>query len=314
MRPADVWSKPPAERLRGRPSSRVSVAWFRQWRRPAIAVSLAVLAIAGGTLMMLELSAPTYATAQGEQRRIELADGSTVELNSRSRIRVKYSKQERDVEIVEGQALFKVAHDANRPFIVAVGATRIRAIGTQFDVYKKSGTTVVSVVEGRVAVCSTHQRSALSSRATGAATERPPLATPTAQREPVSPGLIPGAGDSFLVAAGEQVTVTAESTQKAVRPNVSNATSWTRDEIVFEGATLSDVAAEFNRYNKRQLVIDDPDRLNFHISGTFSSADPESLIRFLRQRIGVRVTETGGQIRISAVFPSRCLIPEKCGT
>ena len=93
----------------------------------------------------------------GEQRSIQFEDGSTVDLNSRSKIRVKYSKQERDVELIEGQALFHVAHDTSRPFIVAVGATRVRAVGTQFDVYKKSNGTVVTVVEGRVAVYSAPQ-------------------------------------------------------------------------------------------------------------------------------------------------------------
>ena len=83
---------------------------------------------------------------------------------------------------------------------------------------------------------------------------------------------------------------------------------------MFEGATLSDVAEEFNCYSERQLIIEDPDRLNFHISGTLSSADPESLIRFLRQRPGVRVSETGSLIRVSAAFPSGCLIPDECRT
>ena len=220
---------------------------------------------------MLELSAPIYATALGERRSIEFADGSTVELNSRSKIRVKYSKQERDVELIEGQALFHVAHDTSRPFIVAVGATRIRAVGTQFDVYKKSSATVVTVVEGRVAV---------------------------------APRLAPESGSSFLLAAGEQLTVTSESAQKTASPNISGATAWTHAEIVFDAATLSDVAEEFNRYNKRQLIIEDPDLLSFHISGTFSSVDPESLIRFLRQRPGVQVTETGRQIRVSGAIPS----------
>src|ERR1700733_1885339 len=143
------------ERTRDRASSTHPRQWLRRWRRLAIAAS--VLAIVGGALAMLELSAPVYATALGEQRSIQFQDGSTVDLNSRSMIRVKYSKQERDVELIEGQALFHVAHDVSRPFIVAVGATRVRAVGTQFDVYKRANDTVVTVVEGRVAVYSAPQ-------------------------------------------------------------------------------------------------------------------------------------------------------------
>jgi transmembrane sensor len=101
-----------------------------------------------------------------------------------------------------------------------------------------------------------------------------------------------------MVAAGEQVTVTADAAQKTANANIASATAWREREIVFDSATLSDVAEEFNRYNQRQLVIKDPALYGFHISGIFSSTDPDSLIRFLRQRPGVIVTEMNGEIRI----------------
>jgi transmembrane sensor len=313
----------PVERPRSPPSSTHAREWFRRWRRVAIAAS--VLAIVGGALAMLELSAPIYSTTLGEQRSIQFEDGSTVELNSRSKIRVKYSKQERDVELIEGQALFHVAHDTGRPFIVAVGATRVRAVGTQFDVYKKSTGTVVTVVEGRVAVYSAPQ-GPLSERSS----ETPTLPTPEPRSGTVSPRKLPVAppstlssaagstastlggqatqknppalgmatDSSLLLAAGEQVTVTTGAAQKTANPNIAGATAWREREIVFESATLSDVAEEFNRYNQRQLIIVDPQLYGFHISGVFSSTDPDSLIEFLRQRPGVKVTETNGDIRV----------------
>jgi transmembrane sensor len=308
--------------------------WFSNWRRPAIAASIAALTILAGTLSFLELSAPVYATALGEQRSIQFEDGSTVELNSRSKIRVKYSKQERDVELIEGQALFHVAHDTDRPFIVAVGATRVRAVGTQFDVYKKSAGTVVTVVEGRVAVYSAPH--GLQSETSGEAPTLPvPVQAPTpsfrsvtprkhlfaptstassalgssasnpkgqgAQSDPLILGLT--SGSSLLLAAGEQVTVTADAAQKTANPDIAGATAWREREIVFESATLSDVAEEFNRYNQRQLVIEDPQLYGFHISGVFSSTDPDSLIKFLRQRPGVKVTETDREIRVERSAP-----------
>jgi transmembrane sensor len=320
----------PVERPRSLPSSTRARGWFRRWRRVAIAAS--VLVIIGGALTMLELSAPVYATALGEQRSIQFEDGSTVELNSRSRIRVKYSKQERDIELIEGQALFHVAHDTSRPFIVAVGATRVRAVGTQFDVYKKSNGTVVTVVEGRVAVYSAAQ--GLPPRTGEAPTLPVPVRAPTSWPEPsarmrsaslpaaASDGLSSSASDpdanapqpdirtlgltsgsSFLLAAGEQVTVTGDSAQKTANPNISGATAWREREIVFESATLSEVAEEFNRYNQRKLVIEDPKLYGFHISGVFSSTDPDSLITFLRERPGVKVNETSGEIRVERNTP-----------
>lgn len=304
--------------------------WFSGWRRLAIAASIAVLTILSGVLGVLEFSAPIYATALGEQRSIQFEDGSTVELNSRSKIRVKYSKAERDVELIEGQALFHVAHDTARPFIVAVGATRVRAVGTQFDVYKKSNGTVVTVVEGRVAVYSAPRE--LLSMTSGDAPRLPPIEAlppstrPDAARRPARPSsgtkiptgssptgaaqppdgegseqsspVVGPTNTSFLVSAGEQLTVTADAAQKTAFPNIAGATAWREREIVFESATLSDVAEEFNRYNQRQLVIQDPKLYGFHISGIFSSTDPDSLIKFLRERPGVKVTETYGEIRV----------------
>jgi ferric-dicitrate binding protein FerR (iron transport regulator) len=312
----------------GTARSNSAQGWLCSWRRLAIAASVAGLATLG-YLVMLEFSAPTYATALGEQRSLQFADGSTVELNSRSKIRVKYSKQERDVELLRGQALFHVAHDTTRPFIVSVGGTRVRAVGTQFDVYKKSTGTVVTVVEGRVAVYPAPQerpvgsgpmaeRESSSAEDSSSAQLSSGSALPSQPRRSVhatslspaaesraQPDFLLGApsGRSFLLAAGEQLTVTPEAAEKALNPNIANATSWRDREVVFESASLSDVAEEFNRYNERQLVIKDPQALTFHVSGVFSSTDPDSLIRFLRQRSGVKVTEIGSQILIEEAKP-----------
>jgi transmembrane sensor len=319
-----VAAEKPTDARPVRARSDTAGSWFNNWRRLAIAASITAVAVVGGTLTMLELSAPIYATALREQRSIQFADGSTVELNSRSKIRVKYSKQKRDVELLEGQALFHVAHDVSRPFIVAVGATRVRAVGTQFDVYKKSNGTVVTVVEGRVAVYSapTLGEAPTIPVATQAlpqspgATESRLSPSPTSPDSPpaVSGSALPPEGEaalqhplpstsSYLVSAGEQLTVTSEAAQKSTNPNIARATAWREREIVFESATLTDVAEEFNRYNKRQLIIEDPRLYGFHISGVFSSTDPDSLIKFLRQRPGVKVIETSDEIRVERNAP-----------
>jgi transmembrane sensor len=123
---------------------------------------------------------------------------------------------------------------------------------------------------------------------------------PEGQAAQANPRMILGltSNASFLLAAGEQLTVTADAALKTANPNIAGATAWREREIVFESATLSDVAEEFNRYNQRRLVIKDPQLYGFHISGVFSSTDPDSLIKFLRERPGVKVTETSGEIRV----------------
>ena len=274
----------------------------RQYRFPrrrfaAIAASI-VLASAAALLYLRAIQAPTYATTIGEQRSLTLTDGSTVELNSRSKMVVRYSAQGRNVELLQGQALFRVAKDATRPFIVKIGATLVRAVGTEFDVYQKRGGTVVTVVEGRVAI--------LTGRPTALPEQRvvPPTATDEPQRSNLEfPAVPPGTVGNIMVAAGEQLTVTPKLIQIAEHPNIANATAWTQRQLVFESASLADVADEFNRYNDRQLIVADPRLETFHVSGVFSSTDPASLIRFLRARPELRILETESQIRIEKKTP-----------
>jgi transmembrane sensor len=256
----------------------------------AIAASIALLAISA-ILFLQSFRAPAYAAAIGEQRSLTLTDGSTVELNSRSKIVVRYSKQERRIELLQGQALFRVAKDVTRPFIVKTGATLVRAVGTEFDVYQKREDTVVTVVEGRVAILTSHA-SALTDH------DVPAAALELRESNLEFPAIAPGQIGNILVAAGEQLTVTPKRIQIAEHPNIASATAWTQRQLVFESASLADVADEFNRYNDRQLIVGDPRLETFHVSGVFSSTDPASLIRFLRARPELRIVETGSQIRI----------------
>ena len=264
--------------------------WGRRRRLGAIAASMALIAISA-ILFLQNFRAPTYAAAIGEQRSLTFADGSTVELNSRSKIVVRYSKQERRVELLQGQALFRVAKDVARPFIVKTGATLVRAVGTEFDVYQKREDTVVTVVEGRVAIMTSHA-AALADH------DVPAAALGPRQSNLEFPAIAPGQIGNILVAAGEQLTVTPKRIQIAEHPNIASATAWTQRQLIFESASLADVADEFNRYNERQLIVGDPRLETFHVSGVFSSTDPASLIRFLRARPELRIVETGSQIRI----------------
>jgi len=217
-----------------------------------------------------------YSTDIGERRSVTLSDGSTIDLNARSRIRVRFSNGERDVELIDGQALFQVAQDKARPFVVHSGATQVRAVGTQFDVYRKKSGTTVTVLEGRVAIFEQ--------------TSTSPASSPRVYAETPEP---------TIVAAGEQVTVTGQAVTPPKHADVAVATSWTRRQLVFEGARLGDVAEDFNRYNRQQLVIESPGLQDFHISGVYSSTDPASLIRFLRAQPGIDVVETEQEVRVT---------------
>jgi transmembrane sensor len=255
-----------------------------QGRRIALAAAAMLLLAIGTGLVAWQTfyRSPTYATETGEQRSITLEDGSSVTLNSRSRIKLKFTAGERALELIEGQALFKVAKDSARPFVVSTGDTRVRAVGTQFDVYRKRTGTVVTVIEGRVAVARNLEITMLA--------PAPPAS--------LKGGLGAGPGE-LLVAAGEQTIVTEAAAEPAKAANVANVTAWTDKRLVFDSTPLREVVEEFNRYNRQQLVIRDPELYDFHISGVFPSTDSARVVEFLRQRFGVRASASGDEIEIS---------------
>jgi transmembrane sensor len=233
-------------------------------RRPVLAA--AVLLLASFTALFVWIDGDkvrSYSTGIGEQRTIQLMDGSTVELNARSKVEVRLSDRRRDVALIEGQALFRVAKDKQRPFVVRAGEAEVRAVGTEFDVYRKHTETVVTVVEGRV------------------------------ETYPGSDGAA-----AIVISAGEQLTVLPHSVTMPTRADTIAATAWVQKRLIFEETPLSEVADEFNRYNRRPLAIDDAELKKLKISGVYSSIDPASLINFLRNQNSIRVIETEDQVRV----------------
>jgi transmembrane sensor len=299
---------PPRKRSERRP---------RLGRRFLAAASTALVFVIAGAIWWQAERSPIYATEIGERRSITLADGSTVDLNARSRLRVEFAKKERRVELLDGQALFQVAKDKNRPFIVSSGNATVRAVGTQFDVYRRTNGTTVTVLEGRVAVYATApvepvpsaSSSALSSIARPPHTSEHPAAAAASkssssgsapQLPPNPPGLADPSGSSAIfLSAGEQVTVTPAEVLPPQHADIAITTAWLERRLIFEGSNLSDVVQEFNRYNHRPLVIEGSQLSDFHVSGVYSSSDSSSLIRFLRDQPGIKITEDANEIRIS---------------
>jgi transmembrane sensor len=300
-----------AEALGGRRARRKG--FLVRWR--ALAASfITVIVVLSSLLVWQRERYPSYATDIGEHRSLALSDGSTVDLNARSKLRIEFSKDERLVELLEGQALFQVAKDKSRPFIVKSGDATVRAVGTQFDVDRKATGTTVTVLEGRVVVYS-EARSAASAATTpapaqeaGAAPRTP--AVPKIQKVPAivgaPPELPPGlaspdeSGAGVYVGAGQQVTVTSQSLAQPERADVTAATAWMQRRLIFDGTKLSDVVEQFNRNNRRQLIIESDKLAGYHVSGTYSSTDPASLVRFLREQPGFKITETDAEVRIAS--------------
>lgn len=259
--------------------------------RYAIAASLLLFVVGAVTFTALSdrLGATTYSTGIGEQRLISLADGSTISLNTQSQIAVLYSRSERTIELVRGQALFRVAKDKSRPFTVRNGEALVRAVGTQFDVYQKSIGTAVTVLEGTVAVANGDIPSDVVNA----------YADTRGVRSDGSVSNEMESGRLALVTAGHQVVVSLNMPLRPQAADTDSATAWTKQQVVFKSATLEEVAREINRYNRRQIVIEDKDLAELQISGVYSPTNPALLLQFLNQQPDIHVveTETAAQIK-----------------
>ncbi len=250
-------------------------------RRPAgwrLAWALTILGLAMtgilATVLLSGTPAQAYETAHGEQRAWRLPDGTTLRLNTDSAATVDFSAKERLVDLLRGQALFEVAHDPRRRFRVAAGGAELIAVGTQFDVYRYGQTVQLTVLEGRVAVFSSgHAPPPGNGRALPAGT----LALTPGQRLRVVGGVIAGLPSKV---------------------GLHDAEAWLRGQIAFEQRPLGEVAAQFNRYARVPIEIDDPALRTIPVSGVFQATDSESFVAFLRTLSGVAVERSPARIRV----------------
>jgi transmembrane sensor len=238
--------------------------WF-PWL--AIAASFLVLTVgAVGWVTMARSGWQTYKTEQGGFQRIALADGSTASLNTNSEIRVKLTAERREIVLSHGEALFTVAHDTHRPFDVTAADTLVRAVGTAFSVRLRDQKEVdVIVTEGRVAI---------------------DPADDTLDAKLPQPVNLP---QHSTLAAGEAVSVKARkmNVHKIAAEDMTRKLAWTQGRLWFDRVTLAEAVLEFNRYNRRQLVIDDPAIETLHIGGAFDATDLDSFVAAL-QSFGIR--------------------------
>ena len=262
--------RPLSAQAPARPRLRVSSAWTLASAAAATIVIVASAAIWLGRDGERFGLPKTYSTAHGEQSVQQLPDGSVLHLNTDSAVTVRYSRGERIIDLDRGQALFQVAPDTNRRFRVAAGEAGVLAVGTEFDVYRRTGAVTITVVEGVVAVF----------------TGRPP---------PTPSNLLPST--ALRVDAGYQVEV--RSRVGSPQPvDAHAAIAWLERQIAFENRPLGEVADEFNRYGRIVFEIDDHDLRAIPISGVFDAYDADSFAAFLESLDGVLVQKTPTRIRV----------------
>ena len=215
-----------------------------------------------------------YETAVGERSTVALPDGSTITLNTNSRMEVDYTSAAREVRLLKGQGFFEVAKDVSRPFIVTAGDKRVVALGTAFDVrFDKSDVVEVTLVEGLVDVADV-----------GALDETAGLSsTPNADTGKVR------------LNPGERLIVKADVAPAVEKTDTVEETSWRTGKLIFRDRPLSSVIEEMNRYSGQKLVLDSSDvRLaEMRVSGSFNAGRSTTFVDALEAMHPLKATRSG---------------------
>jgi transmembrane sensor len=262
-----------ASRLpRSRPTSHARWRW-------AASGSLVALVFVGTLLLNEWFGAGAYNTGVGEQQTVALEDGSRMSLNTSTRVRVELSATQRAVTVEDGEALFEVAKDARRPFVVRVGGSEVTALGTVFSVRlggqgaQADGALTVALIEGSVSVRSpAHEASAGAERS-------PPILMQPGQRM-----RMPNAGGALVD-----------------QPRMDPLVAWKRGEAVFDNVALEEAVAEMNRYSRTPIVlVGAPALVGRRVSGQFRTGDNASFARAVAALLGLTLSEPPGRLELVA--------------
>jgi transmembrane sensor len=253
----------PAE-FRRTEAQRPARNWTMLLRVAAAIVAIAVLGVAGQSYF-LKPAQDTYVTPVGGREVLTLFDGSHIELNTDTMLRL--SKNRRSATLVKGEAFFQIKHNENSPFVVTASGHRIVDLGTKFSVRGDAdGKLEVSLFEG-------------SARIENA--ERP-----TARAAVLKPG-------DIAVATAETLQVTRKPVEA-----LTNSIGWRHGVVIFRHMALADAATEFNRYNLKKLVVD-RSAAGITIDGTFATDNLETFARVARIALGLRVESREREIVIT---------------
>jgi transmembrane sensor len=224
------------------------------------ASAAAAVAITAG--VGLNMRAGSYSTQRGEVRLLPLSDGSVVTLNTNSEIIVSFGRTNRSIQLLRGEALFDVVKDTKRPFIVTASDTVVRAVGTSFAVRSLQAQPVqVLVREGAVDMFRQVQ-------------EASPLRVPAHARAVALEVPFPSVK---LVDVGLDETA------------IARYLAWRQGMISFEGESLNNAVAEFNRYSDVQITVDDPTIAGRTVTGLFSIHNPVGFARSVAVSLNLKI-------------------------
>lgn len=236
----------------------------RRWLVPASLAATLVVALIGVRLsahLTTSVTPVTYVSPEQRRRDVALPDGSTVQLDVDSEIRVTFSASRRDIVLVNGRALFAVAKDAARPFVVSAGEAHTTALGTHFQVQREGQQVRVTLTDGAVAVTS-------------------------------------DAGGRETLAPGEQINLTTDGQVHEKRVvDAQAATSWSRGRLVFRDTALADALQEVNRYGARKVRLGDPELADLTVDGNFIAGETDLIVSAFAAVLPLRIAaDSTGEI------------------
>ncbi len=242
------------------------------------AVAAAAAGLVGPILLAGEQS---LQTAPGEQRRVRLADGTGVLLNTDTRLRVRFARGERRLFLDRGQAFFQVAKDKTRPFRVFAGHDEVRAIGTAFEVRRIGDSLQVTLEEGRVALY----------RAGGSA----PLSAGPTKGASAAPTVAGAAAPVVLLSPGEQA-VLAPALPVALRAvDLRKVQAWRYGRMILDDAPLGETVADLNRYGGVRIVLADRSLADIRVSGVFHTGRPDDFVKSVTAAFPVEIARQDEQ-------------------
>lgn len=242
---------------------RANPPWFVGWAVGGLAFAGA---LAAALIVWPQFNAPwrSYSVAKGGSEIVRLADGTIVQLNSGSSLRVSIGPRARRIEMAEGEAAFVVAQDAGRPFTVEVGGRRIRDVGTDFSVLHHLGRSTITVRSGLVDVAA-----------------------------------LRGESKAIRLSAGDQL-VCETSCARPRQVDVESALAWQKGRLIYTDARLADVASDLNRYFLTPVVVE-TGAADLRFSGVLTLDSEERVVQRLQAFLPVRAQTAGGQVTISAI-------------
>ncbi|MDD1619981.1 MAG: FecR family protein [Methylococcaceae bacterium] len=221
--------------------------------RPGLALAASLLLTLSFAYQQFDLYLADYRSATGLQRQIDLADGSSILLNTASAVSADFSAEKRLITLHSGEAFFKVAADRDRPFVVKTEAGEVRALGTAFDVRRQDDDVSVTVFEHAVKITT----------AGGEIKER--------------------------LSEAEQLLFSRDRVNAVSHVNPQRAAAWHQQRMVFQDKPLAEVVAELDRYRPGKIIILDDAIKNLPITGVFGIADTDVALQSIEQSLAVKV-------------------------